>query len=140
MATIAIAGLGPGDPTARTVAVERALAKARRIILRTAIHPGIEDLLVDPRVSSCDDLYETLHSFEAIYQAVAARVLTAAAEGDVVFAVPGHPSFGERSVRLILEQAPAQGIEVEVLPAVGAPDAIAAAIGADLLSGEVQFV
>jgi tetrapyrrole methylase family protein/MazG family protein len=140
MPTVTVAGLGPGDPGARTVAVERALRNARRIILRTAIHPGIEDLLVDERVSSCDDLYETLLSFEEIYQAVADRVLGAAADGDVVFAVPGHPSFGERAVRLIVEQAPDRGVRVEVLPAVSALGAIASVVGADLLSGEVQVI
>jgi tetrapyrrole methylase family protein/MazG family protein len=139
-ATITIAGLGPGDPGARTVAVERALHHARRIVLRTAIHPGLDDLLADPRVSACDDLYETLGTFDEVYAAVAQRVLDTARDGDVVFGVPGHPSFGERSVRLVVERAPIEGFQVDVLPAVGAPEAIAAAVGADLLAGEVQFL
>ena len=139
-ATIVIAGLGPGDPDARTVAVERALRHARRIVLRTAIHPGLDDLLTDSRVTSCDDLYETFGSFDEIYEAIADRVFAEARDGDVVFAVPGHPSFGERSVRLIVERAPTAGVETAVLPAVGAPETIAAAVGADLLSAEVQFL
>lgn len=138
--TIIIAGLGPGNPDARTVAVERALKHARRIVLRTAIHPGLDDLLIDPRVIACDDLYETLASFEEVYEAVAGRVLAEAADGDVVFAVPGHPSFGERSVRLVVERADALGFQTAVLPAVGAPDAIASTVDADLLSSEVQFL
>ena len=138
--TITIAGLGPGDPGARTVAVERAIRLASRIVLRTAIHPGLDDLLVDPRVTTCDDLYETLSSFDEVYEAVAHRVLDAAREGDVLFAVPGHPSFGERSVRLVVERAAVKSFRIEVLPAVGAPEAIAAAVGADLLAGEVQFL
>ena len=138
--TIMIAGLGPGDPGARTIAVERALRHARRIVLRTAIHPGLDDLLVDPRVTACDDLYETLGSFDEVYETVARRVLDAARDGDVLFAVPGHPSFGERSVRLVVERAPVEGYRIEVLPAVGAPEAIAAVVGADLLAGEVQFL
>ncbi|MDQ3225891.1 MAG: MazG family protein, partial [Chloroflexota bacterium] len=55
---ITIVGLGPGDPESRTIGVQRALDIARRIILRTRIHPGIDDLESDPRVSDCDDLYE----------------------------------------------------------------------------------
>ena len=58
---ITIVGLGPGDPASRTVATQR---RARRAphgsSCEPRIHPGLDDLLVDPRSSTCDDLYDAL--------------------------------------------------------------------------------
>ena len=42
---ITIVGLGPGDPELRTVGAQRALDAADRIILRTRVHPGLDDLV-----------------------------------------------------------------------------------------------
>ena len=57
-ARIVVIGLGPGDPSLRTLGAQRALDAASRIVLRTRIHPGLEDLADDLRVIDCDDLYE----------------------------------------------------------------------------------
>src|SRR5688572_7221663 len=99
---IIIAGLGPGDPELRTVGTQRALDAADRIILRTRVHPGLGDLEADLRVTDCDDLYQSATDFVVLYEAIADRVLSAARSGGtVVFAVPGHPRVGEKSVPLI---------------------------------------
>src|SRR3954467_4510930 len=99
---ITIIGLGPGNPELRTIGAQRALDAARHIILRTRTHPGLGDLAADPRVSDCDDLYETASDFADLYPAIAERVLSVARSGQhVVFAVPGHPRFGEKSVPLV---------------------------------------
>jgi tetrapyrrole methylase family protein/MazG family protein len=96
---ITVIGLGPGNPALRTADAQRALDAADQIILRTRIHPGLDDLATDARVTDCDDLYESAADFDALYPTVADRVLSAAqAGGVVVFAVPGHPRIGERSV------------------------------------------
>ena len=137
---ITVVGLGPGDPSLLTVGAQRALDGGRQIILRTRVHPGLEDLASDPRVTDCDDLYEAMPNFEDVYTAVATRVCEAATGGDVVFAVPGHPRFGERSVALLEEQAARQGIEVEVGSAVSAIDVMATALRVDPLVEEVQMV
>ena len=55
---IVIVGLGPGDPDARTLGTQRVLDRADHIILRTRIHPGLEEFATDPRVTDCEDLYE----------------------------------------------------------------------------------
>ncbi|MGH2615551.1 MAG: MazG family protein [Thermomicrobiales bacterium] len=112
---IVIVGLGPGDPDLRTVGAQRALDRADRIILRTRVHPGLDDLASDPRVTDCDDLYERADGFDRLYPAIASRVLDAAREGgNVVFAVPGHPRFAERAVPLIETGAHELGVAVEV--------------------------
>ena len=102
---LTVVGLGPGDPDLRTVGAQRSLAEAERIILRTAIHPGIGDLIHDQRTTTCDDLYERCASFDAVYEAIVDRVLTAARTHQVVYAVPGHPRFGERTVGRLIARA-----------------------------------
>lgn len=138
--SLTIVGLGPGDPELRTIGAERALAGAECIILRTAIHPGLDDLLADPRTTTCDDLYEASTSFAEVYAGITERVLAAARERLVVFAVPGHPLFGERTVTLLAERAASEGIPLSIKAAVSAFDAVAVALRADLMAEEVQIV
>lgn len=133
-------GLGPGDPGARTVAGQRALDSAQRILLRTRVHPGIEDLVSDPRVSACDDLYEDSRTFDEVYASIVQRIIALASTGPLVYAVPGHPSFGELTVELLRHQAQKVGLDVELLPAVGALDVIAAAIEIDPFASELQLL
>lgn len=136
--TIHIVGLGPGDPALRTVAAQRRLDEADRIILRTAVHPGLSDLTSDPRVGTCDDVYESGANFEEVYARIVARVLDRAALGEVVYAVPGHPLFGERTVELIGVAAAEEAIPVEIVAGVSAVDAVALALGIDPLAEQVQ--
>ena len=137
---ITVVGLGPGDPALRTLGAQRALDSARRIILRTRIHPGLDDLAGDRRVTDCDDLYETLPTFDAVYDGIAERVCRATEDGDVLFAVPGHPRFGERSVALLEDRAGARGIAVDVQVGISALDVVAGAVGQDPLADQVQLV
>ncbi|MCD6058467.1 MAG: mazG, partial [Thermomicrobiales bacterium] len=75
---ITVVGLGPGNPELRTLGTQRAIDAAERIILRTRIHPGLGDLAADPRVTDCDDLYESAGDFADLYPAIAQRVLSVA--------------------------------------------------------------
>jgi tetrapyrrole methylase family protein/MazG family protein len=138
---ITIVGLGPGDPDLRTLGAQRALDAARRIVLRTRIHPGLDDLRDDPRVSSCDDLYEGATDFETLYGAIAERVVAVAREaGAVVYAVPGHPRIGERTVPLIVGAARVENFPVEILDAVSFIDAALTASALDPLAAGLQIV
>jgi len=137
---IVIVGLGPGDPSLRTLAAEKALQGADRIVLRTRIHPGLEDLRDDPRVTDCDDLYQVGESFATVYGAISDRVIALArSAGTVVFAVPGHPRFGERSVALVEAVAAEQGFAVEVLDGVSFVDASMNALQLDVLPSGLQI-
>jgi tetrapyrrole methylase family protein / MazG family protein len=138
---IIVIGLGPGDPALRTVGAQRAIAAADRIILRTRIHPGLDDLASDVRVTDCDDLYESAADFDALYPAIARRVLSLAQSGGVlVFAVPGHPRIGERSVPLVEAGARELGITVDILDAVSFLDVTAGALRIDPLARGFQMV
>jgi tetrapyrrole methylase family protein/MazG family protein len=136
---LTIVGLGPGDPDLRTIGTQHALDQADAIILRTRIHPGLDDLAADSRVSDCDDLYQCTDRFHDLYLAIADRVLDRLHRGgQVVFAVPGHPRFGERSVALLEMRCRELGIPVHVLAAVSFVDAVVNAIGADPLEQGLQ--
>src|SRR4051794_22360073 len=112
-ATLTILGLGPGNPEHRTPQTARVLAEGPRILLRTSIHPGLDDLSADPRVTTCDDLYQAGESFDAVYAAIVDRVIGTARCGDLVYAVPGHPLVGERTVTAIIERAREHELQIE---------------------------
>jgi tetrapyrrole methylase family protein/MazG family protein len=138
--SLTIVGLGPGNPRQRTLEAVEALHDAERIILRTAIHPGLADLVADPRVSTCDDLYASSGSFDAVYDAIVERLLDVAQQADTVFAVPGHPLVGERTVTSLLVTAPPRGIPVSVIAGISAIDVMATSLGVDPMASEVQLI
>jgi tetrapyrrole methylase family protein/MazG family protein len=138
--TIVIAGLGPGGRGYRTLETARAIDQARRIVLRTAIHPDIDDLVSDPRVVACDDLYENAESFRHLYDAVASRVVEIAADGDVLYLTPGHPRYGEHVTERIEALAAESGHQVRVLAAVSAFDVVAVALKRDFMSDQPQSI
>jgi tetrapyrrole methylase family protein/MazG family protein len=138
--SLTVVGLGPGDPELRTIASQNALDQAQQIVLRTGVHPGLEDLLSDPRVRTCDDLYEQQPSFAELYRAIVSRVLESLDDGDVVYAVPGNPVAGELTVIQLRSAAQAAGHLVDVIPGSGGLDIIAAVAGLDLMTDGVQTI
>src|SRR5215213_5546878 len=138
--TLTILGLGPGDRSHRTREAEAALESAERILLRTGVHPGLDDLLADPRVCTCDDLYESIDSFEAVYEAIVERVVAIASHADLVFAVPGNPLVGERTVSELVRRANDLGVETRVIPGISAIDALAVALDIDPMAAEAQII
>lgn len=117
--SILIVGLGPGDPKLLTREAWEVLSNARRVWLRTQRHIPPEALPPGPAYHSFDDLYETLDTFEAVYDAIAERILgLACQDAEVVYAVPGHPLVGEASVVRILERAAEEGVPVHIVAGV----------------------
>ncbi len=122
-AKITLVGLGTGSPDALTLGAIRAFRQAGNapIWLRTRVHPTVSWLEENEGVAfarSFDDLYESASEFDEVYTAISAQVIEASkAHGHVVYAVPGHPMFGESSVSKILAQAEGQGIDVEIVAA-----------------------
>jgi len=132
--TLTIVGLGPGDASLLTVEAREAIAAAPAVWLRTARHPTVAGLPAGPRYESFDDAYERGPTFEEVYEAIVGRVLEVAGAGGAVYAVPGHPLFGEATVRALLERAPAAGIDVRVIAGVSFLDAAAALLAVDPLA------
>jgi tetrapyrrole methylase family protein/MazG family protein len=134
---ILITGLGPGD-IARIPGpvLEILLDPSRTVIARTVNHPAAAQLAERRDVTFCDDIYEEEHTFESVYSAIADRVLAAAKEGPVVYAVPGGPGLGEFAVRQIV----ARGEEVEILNTETFVDAILAEVGYDPFERGLQIL
>lgn len=116
---ITLLGLGPGDPALLTREAWMVLEKARVLYLRTRRHPTVDALPAHLILRSFDALYEQEEDFESVYRAIAAEVLAAVErEGEVMYAVPGHPLVGEATSSLILSQARQRGIAVRVVAGV----------------------
>jgi len=134
---ILITGLGPGD-IARIPGpvLDILLDPSRTVIARTVSHPAAAQLAERRHVTFCDDIYEEEHTFESVYSAIADRVLAAAKEGPVVYAVPGGPGMGEFAVREIV----ARGEDVEILNTETFVDAILAEVGYDPFERGLQIL
>lgn len=137
--SITILGLGYGDPRALTVEAREALESARAIYLRTRRHPTVAALPKRLHKHSFDHLYETLPGFDEIYSAIADAIIARGERGDVLYAVPGHPLFGETSVQKILAQARAKNIATRVIAGVSFVDAACAALALDPLACGMQI-
>ncbi len=138
--TITIVGLGPGDPGMITRATERALASATALFLRTARHPGVQELLDGRPYESFDALYDTLDSFDAVYEAICARLIEAEQRlGNVVYAVPGDPLVAEATVRRLLQAARGGGPDVRTVAGVSFLEPVCHAIGLDPLEAGLQL-
>lgn len=135
MGDLIVVGLGPGDASLLTVEARDVIAAAPEVWLRTARHPTVAGLPIGPRYPSFDEIYEREPSFDAVYEAIVARVLELAARPQgVVYAVPGHPLFGEATVRSLLLRAPATGAAMRIVAGVSFVDTIATALGLDPLT------
>ncbi len=132
MHTITVVGLGPGSPDLLTLGALRQLRKAKKVVLRTAIH-GAAQFLADEGVQweSLDALHETSPDFDALARACADRVLEIAHKGAVTYAV-ADPARDE-TVRMLRGEA---GEFVRVLPGVGMDGHLATlgAVGGILVS------
>lgn len=143
MATITICGLGPGGTARITQETATLLAEHERVFLRTAVHPGIENLVEGDtgRVRAFDYLYEEAASFEQVYRTITDEVVQAAhSDGHVVYAVPGSPLVLERSVRHLRASDGVDGLNVELLPAVSFLDEIWASLKIDPVDDGVRMV
>lgn len=148
---LTLIGLGAGDADTLTRGAERALRTASQqhragtgvLFLRTERHPVVDFLRAEGLTfDSFDALYDSATDFETLYAEIAGRVLEAAqqmgTQGEplaVAYAVPGHPLFGEDTVRRIHEGAQVAGLPVRILSSGSFVEASLTAAGASLDSG-----
>jgi tetrapyrrole methylase family protein/MazG family protein len=136
---IVVVGLGPaGLDRLRSADLAVLVEPDNTVIVRTAEHPAAAELAERRRIIACDDLYEQSADFDEVYQAIAARVLEAAASGPVVYAVPGSAVVGERTVPLI--RAAAAATPVEIRPGESFIDLACAAVGIDPIADGLQVL
>ena len=134
-AAITIVGLGPGDASLLTAEARELLASAAEVWLRTKRHPTISGLPTGPAYESFDAIYDGGDSFDQVYEQIVTRVLDLARRPQgVIYAVPGHPLFGETTVRELLARAQAAGLSVRIVAGLSFVDSLAAALGIDPLA------
>ncbi|HSV73248.1 MAG TPA: nucleoside triphosphate pyrophosphohydrolase [Chthonomonadales bacterium] len=133
---ITVVGLGPaGSGGLSTAAREALLASARRFV-RTARHPAAHDLRAGGMgFETFDALYDSAPDFDAVYDAIVERLLVAAQEAPVAYAVPGHPLVGEESVRRLLAAARDRDVTVHVAGSESFLDAVLSALRLSLGDG-----
>ena len=99
---ITILGLGPGRYDDLTLQAHALLEQAARdrqtVYFRTLIHPTVEPIrqaIPNLRIESFDPLYDESADWSSLYQQIAEKVCSLAAQQPVIYAVTGHPLVGE---------------------------------------------
>ena len=136
MGSITIVGLGPGPFGCLSLETWDVIRQAPKLLLRTAVHPTVEDLRsrgVD--FTSYDTFYDQGEDFDSVYRAIADDVVEQARVADIVFAVPGSPMVAEKTVGLIREAAGAVGLPIVVLPGMSFFELLCNRLGIDPQQG-----
>lgn len=132
--SLTIVGLGPGDAGLLTIEARDVLAHAPEVWLRTARHATTPGLPEGPRYESFDAVYDEQPSFEEVYATIVERVLELARRPEgVVYAVPGHPLFGEATVRALLSHGREEAFATRVVAGVSFLDVVAPLVELDPL-------
>jgi tetrapyrrole methylase family protein/MazG family protein len=137
-----VVGLGPAGPDLLTGEVRARLEGSAATYLRTARHPAAAALAAPPFVA-LDHHYEEQASFEEVYRAIVDELLAAAvrhAPEPVVYAVPGSPLVGERTVDLLRAEREERGFTLDVIPALSFLDLAWERVGVDPLAAGVRVV
>ena len=133
---IIVVGLGPGDPGLITRQAWETLCTASCLFLRTRRHPAVDALPAGQTGIDFDAVYDRSPDFDTVYQTITDRLIAEARRGiDVVYAVPGDPSFGEASVQRLRRQAATAAIELQVIPGVSFVESSLALMEIDALDG-----
>ena len=132
---VVVVGLGPAGPELMTAATRSTIDRARHRYLRTARHPAA---VAVRNAQSFDEVYDSTPSFDEVYAAIVdALVEAAAANGEVLYAVPGSPLVSERTVELLRAD---DRVEVEVVPSLSFLDLVWDRLGIDPLDSSVRLV
>lgn len=134
--TLTIVGLGPGELDDLSRKAFRTLKQAEMVYLRTAQHGCVSCLPQnDVTYQAFDDLYETLDDFEQVYETIVSRIIEAAGQQDVVYAVPGDPLVGESTTTRLLAAAREKNIPVEIVNGISFVEPSLRLLGIDALDG-----
>lgn len=136
-ATLTVVGLGSGDENQLTLGALKALRAERPLVLRTERHPVCAWLQAEGvRYDTFDAVYEANPTFEATYEAIVQQLVARAEAGEsLTYAVPGHPSVAEATVRALLREAEERGFRVELVGGDSFLDQVFMRLGFDPIEG-----
>lgn len=103
---ITIVGMGAGALSSISYGALESIKNAKHLFLRTQRHPIVSDFdKMGISYRSFDHLYEECDDFQSVYQSIVRELLAQAKqEGEIVYAVPGHPRVAEITVELLEEE------------------------------------
>jgi len=130
---VVVVGLGPGGVDLLLPAARAAIETVPTRFARTTRHPAVEELAAAGiRFEGFDEQYERGADYHAVYGAIVdALVESAAAHGEVLYAVPGNPEVAERTVALLREQGAQGAIDLQVIPGLSFIDLAWSRLGVD---------
>lgn len=115
MSQICVVGLGAGELDQLPLGIYKKLKETGRVFARTKEHPVVMELEAEGIVfQAFDDIYEKHDTFGAVYEEITKILLDEARKKDLVYAVPGHPLVAERTVQMLLQSGPQQGIQITI--------------------------
>ncbi|WP_037286022.1 nucleoside triphosphate pyrophosphohydrolase [Saccharibacillus sacchari] len=133
---ITVVGLGSGDPDQLTLGIWKILQGASRVYVRTKEHPVMHRIAAEGiAFESFDSVYEANESFGDVYESIARRIIELADQGELVYAVPGHPMVAEKTVLLLREYAEAADVSLTVLGGESFLDQAFVRLGFDPIEG-----
>lgn len=113
---IEVCGLGPGPTSLLDRTLVESINAADVIFVRTVNHPSAPEFIelcneAGKEAESFDFLYEEAEEFEELYHSISDRLVQEASKGSrVLYVVPGSPSVGESTVKMLLAQQDARVI------------------------------
>lgn len=144
---ITILGLGPGRYDDLTLQAHALLEQAARdrqtVYFRTLIHPTVEPIrqaIPNLRIESFDTLYDESADWGSLYQQIAEKICSLAAQHPVIYAVPGHPLVGEASVLLVLQMARERGLTTSTVAGLSFLEPVCTALELDPLAAGTQII
>lgn len=131
---IILVGLGPGSSKYLTREAWDVLSRSAIVYVRTLQHPAISELPDAVKINSFDDLYESLASFEQVYDKITEEIISLSEiSPPVIYAVPGHPFVAEATCTQIMEIAGSRNIPVRVVDGLSFVEPTFSALGIDPL-------
>lgn len=113
MNKITIIGLGNYGIDELPLGIYKKLLNAKKIYVRTLMHPVIEDLKEEAiEWISFDEVYQNNDAFSNVYQTIVDQLKAAAKNEDIIYAVPGHPMIAETTTELLIHD---DTVQVEVI-------------------------
>ncbi len=133
--TVVVVGLGPGEAELVNLATKKAIEEIPYRFLRTQKHPSAH---IVKNATSFDYLYETLDSFEQVYdQIVDILVTQALAKEKILYAVPGSAMVLETTVEKLRLR---DEIDSIVIPSISFLDLAWIELGIDPISSGIRLI
>lgn len=118
---INIIGLSTRNPKRYSVEAYTLLASGRTY-LRTRHHPAAAALPKSSRLVSFDERFDRASDFGGLATEIADFLIAESEQDPLVYAVPGHPLFGDTTVATLLKKADEAGVAVNIVPTLSVSD------------------